>query len=354
MFKNSTKRQLWVPLFAVLMLILATLACGGEESPTKVGEVASPAPTTEEQEVEPTEAAVTEEPEAEEPTATPMPEGPTTYEVGDIVSIGDVVMVVLGWDYPPGDEFNEPEEGKKFVAVELLLVNQGSETASISSMLQMSLKDDTGQKYDIDLMASTATGSSTPEGELSPGERVRGKIGFQVPQDATGLVFVFDADVFSTGKVFVELGPEPVTVEPPSQLAGEQEQETFAIGDVVEIGEMTLTVNEVTYPAGDEFNEPEPGNKFVVVDVTLENKSAEAKSISSMLQMYLKDDTGQKYDLDLMASTASGGTTPDGEIAPGEKLRGQVGFQVPEDAQGLVFVYDADVFGHGKVFVALQ
>jgi hypothetical protein len=44
----------------------------------------------------------------------------------------------------------------------------------------------------------------------------------------------------------------------------------------------------------------------------------------------------------------------DGEITPGEKLRGQVGFQIPEDAQGLTFVFDADVFGHGKVFVALQ
>lgn len=259
----------------------------------------------------------------------------------------------MGWDSPPGNDFSKPDEGKKFVAVDVLLANQGSATTSVSTMLQMSLKDATAQKYNVDLTASIATGSSSPDGEMSPGERVRGKVGFQVPQDATGLVFVFDASVFGTGKVFVELGPDPIAVEPPAQLAGEQEQTTFAVGDIVEIGDLTLTVNEVTSPPGNEFNKPNAGNKFIVVDVTLENKGAEAKGISSMVQMYLKDATGQKYNLDFSASMASGGTTPDVEIAPGEKIRGQVGFQVPENAQGLIFAFDADVFGYGKVFVTL-
>jgi len=98
----------------------------------------------------------------------------------------------------------------------------------------------------------------------------------------------------------------------------------------------------------------DPGNMFVAVDLTLENRGAEAKAVSSLIQMYLKDSSGQKYDLDLAASVASGGATPDGEIAPGEKIRGQVGFQVPQDAKGLVFIFDADVFGHGKAFVALE
>lgn len=339
MFRNQKNKRFGVPLFVLLMLVLATLACGGEVSPTKVGEVASPSPT--------------KEPAVAEPTDTPVPPAPTAYKVGDVISIGDIVMVVLGWDSPPGTDFSKPDEGNKFVAVDVLLVNQGSASTSVSTMLQMSLKDATAQKYDVDLTANVATGSSSPDGEISPGERVRGKVGFQVPQDATGLVFVFDASIFGTGKVFVELGPEPIAVEPPAQLAGEQEQIMFAIGDIVEIGNLTLTVNEVTSPPGDEFNKPNAGNKFVVVDVTLGNKGAEAENISSMMQMHLKDATGQKYDLDLSASVASGGTTPDGELAPGEKMRGQAGFQVPENAQGLVFVFDAEVFGHGKVLVAL-
>ena len=70
--------------------------------------------------------------------------------------------------------------------------------------------------------------------------------------------------------------------------------------------------------------------------------------------MSLRDSTGQKYDVDLMANVASGGSSPDGELVAGEKLRGQVGYQIPDDVTGLMFVFDADVFGAGKVFVELE
>lgn len=341
------RKQNQLVILAALLLLVATLACGGSATPTRVGQITTES-SGEEQPAVPTEAGSTEFPTEELTEA-----APTTYQLGDIISMGDMVLVVFGWDTPPGDDFSQPDAGKKFVAVDLILVNQSESPISVSSLLQMKLKDATSQVYDVDLMASTAIAGSSIDGEISPGERVRGQVGFQVPEDATGLVFVFDADVWGTGKVFVELGSEPASVEPPAELPGEQAQTIFAIGDVIEIGDLTLTINEVTYPPGDSFNRPDEGNKFVVVDITIKNQGSAATSVSSMLQMSLKDDTGQKYGLDLMASTASGGTTPDGEIAPGETIRGQVGFQVPEDATGLVFVFDGDVWGFGKVFVAL-
>ncbi|MBK7218296.1 MAG: DUF4352 domain-containing protein [Candidatus Promineofilum sp.] len=83
----------------------------------------------------------------------------------------------------------------------------------------------------------------------------------------------------------------------------------LAVGDVIEIGDLALTVHGVTFPAGDEFNRPDEGQRFVVVDVAVENRTATAQNISSLLQMELKDATGQVYDLDLMAQAASGGTS---------------------------------------------
>jgi hypothetical protein len=56
---------------------------------------------------------------SEEPTISP----PTTYRVGDIISIGDVVMVVLGWSMPPGSDFSQPDPGNVFVAVDVILVS---------------------------------------------------------------------------------------------------------------------------------------------------------------------------------------------------------------------------------------
>jgi hypothetical protein len=277
------------------------------------------------------------------------------YKIGDVIAIGDHVLVVLGWENIPANDFGQPEAGKKFVAVELLIVNNSQSAMSISTLLQMSMKDDTAQKYDVDFTASIAIGGSSVDGELSPGERIRGKVGFQIPENAQGLQFVFDASVFGTGKVFIDLGGEPVKVEPPAELAGETEQQTYNIGDVVQIGSVAITVNGTSNPPGDQFNTPNAGNKFLVIDLTVENKGSTALSFSfsTLLQTYLKDSSGQKYEVDFGASIASGGSSPDGEIAPGEKLRGQIGFQVPESPVGLVFVFDADVWGTGKVFVAL-
>ncbi len=337
----NTRRNIrnLITLLVLTAFLLLPAACGSTASPTVVA-TAIPKVNSESQ---------------EQPTQVPESASVVqqTYKVGDVTVIGDHVLVVLGWGNVPSSDFTSPDEGKKFVAVELLIVNNSQSAMSLSTMLQMSMKDETGQKYNVDLMASVAVDGGRIDGELAPGERIRGKVGFQIAEDAQGLQFVFDASVFGTGKVVVDLGAEPMTVEPPANIAGEMSQQTYGVSDVIAMGTTNVTVNEVISPAGDQFAKPDEGKKFLVVDLTIENGGATSISLSTLLQMSLKDSSGQKYDVDLMASVASGGTSPDGEISPGEKLRGQVGFQVPQDAAGLVFVFDADVWGTGKVFVAV-
>lgn len=343
--------KFYVPLLTLFALVLASLACGSETSATPQLVNTQPAATS----ASGSEATPTAKPEqpTQAPADTPTPEPPKEFNVGDAVKIGDSVLMVIGWSEVAGDQFNKPDAGNKFIAVDLLVVNTSNSSASISSLLQASLKDDTGQKYDVDLLASSAAKKDGPDGELAPGERVRGTVGFQVPQDAKGLQFVFDASVFGIGKVFVTLGDTPTAVEPPAKLEGETEQAAFNVGEAVQVGTLSITVNEVKPVEGNQFAKPAEGHQFLVVDVTLENTGAAAETISTLLQMWLKDSTGQRYKVDLLAMTAAGGTSPDGELAAGEKLKGQVAFEVPADATGLLFVFDGDVFGAGKVSIAL-
>lgn len=347
---NEFKKPTVTLLLLIFLFLLPALACGSE-TPAKVGEVEqedTSAPiATEVEAVTEDVTAVTEQPD-EEPT---QPPAQTTFAIGDIIDFDDTSMVVLGWSSPPGDDFTQPKDGNKFVVVDLLFVNTGSTADSISTMLQTELKDSTSQVYNIDFGASTVSGSSSPDGEISPGERVRGSVGFQTPQDATGLQFVFDGSIFGADRIFVDLGDEPISVEAPAEIAGETAMTTFEVGDIIEIGDLVLVVNSVTFPAGDDFNQPDDGKKFVAVDLSITNNTDSAQAVSSMLQMNLKDATGQGYSIDLTALVATGGTSPDGELAPGETIRGQVGYQVPVDVQGLVFVFDGDIFGSGKVFV---
>lgn len=332
----------------LIVLLLVQLACSSNSEPEKVGEI-SVTKAAETQPAQAPESKPTEKPA--EPTATVK--AVENYNVGDIVKIGDVILVVLGWEDLAGNDFAKPDDGKKFIAVEIVIVNNTKSSLSISSLLQMTLKDETGQKYEPDFSATTLAKSS-PDGELAPGEKKRGQIGFQVPADVKGMVFVFDESLFGAGKVFVAMGDSPAIVEAPAEIMGETNQEIFKVGETVNIQNVNLTVNSISNPDGNEFTKPEDGKKFLVVDVTIENTSTEVQNISSLLQMSVKDGTGQEYAVDFAATTIVDGASPDGELAAGEKVRGQVGFQVPADAKGLVFVFDASVFGSGKIMVGLE
>jgi hypothetical protein len=350
---ERTRSRLFALALGIGMFVL--LACGGGAATPRLVGTATPA--NGEAAVDNPAAATdiagedTEAPAEQSEEATPQQ---TIFAPGDVINIDTVNLVVLGWEVVEGTQFAQPDEGNRFVAVELLMVNAGEEATGVSSLLQMELKDSSDRRYDIDFAAASAIKSAAPDGELAPGERVRGKIGFQVPEDATGLTFVFDASMFRAGRLFVELGDEPMRVDAPAQLPGEAPLQSYAIGEAIELGDVVLTVNGVSSPEGNEFSKPDEGFRFIVVDLTVENKKSEAVNLSSLAQMELKDSTGQRYSLDIMATTAADGSTPDGELAAGERIRGQVGYSVPEDADGLIFVFDGGLFSAGKIFVTLE
>jgi hypothetical protein len=170
------------------------------ETPTAVAGVADGHNETLEAMVKMTQGAPTDTPV---PTETPKLQ---TYKIGDVIQVGDLTLVVNGISFPEPKEFFEPEEGKKFVAVDVTFENKGDKSASLFAMMQMSLKDDAGRDYSQDMSADISADSSAPNGEIVPGEKKRGLIGYQVPDDAKGFQFVFDASLFKTGKIFVDLG----------------------------------------------------------------------------------------------------------------------------------------------------
>jgi len=321
-------------LFAAILLALLLAGCQLEKKPIKIGGLAP-------------------ESQGESGNVSQETKG-LIYEVGDIISINNTILVVLGWDQPPGGDFNPPNEGKKYLVVDVMLANQSERSFSISPVFQMTLKDSTGQKFNVNGKANIASGSNTPNGEINPGEVLRGKVGFHVPEDMDNFIFVYEANLIGLGEVSVNLGPTPVSMEPPADLNLAQQQTVYLVGDLIEISDLAIQVLQVSFPTGNELVKPKEDFKFAAVDVTIENLGNTTKEISSIVQMYLKDSTGQKYTFHLGAQSIIDRGLPDDELQPGEKIRGQIGFQVPKDVQGLLFVFNAEIFGFGKVFVALD
>lgn len=123
----------------------------------------------------------------------------------------------------------------------------------------------------------------------------------------------------------------PVATTAPAVTVGQ-------VGDRVESNGIALTVNSVS--AVDNVSDifkPAEGNIFLVADVTVESVDKESAAYNP-LYFKVKDADGFEYSTSF---TAPDPTLKSGELSAGDKARGNVAFEVPIDAKGLVLSYKA-------------
>jgi hypothetical protein len=117
---------------------------------------------------------------------------------------------------------------------------------------------------------------------------------------------------------------------------------TAQVGEPTTIGWATFTVNSVRRENSGNLD-PGAGNEYVIVNVSIKNDgSAAGESISSLLMMELVDATGKSMD---WAFGAKANPLLDTEfqdnfkgqpLAQGDTITGEVGYEVPQGATGLV------------------
>ncbi|MDR1606550.1 MAG: DUF4352 domain-containing protein [Streptococcaceae bacterium] len=111
--------------------------------------------------------------------------------------------------------------------------------------------------------------------------------------------------------------PTKVSSEKPAASSkAKVENKTFNVGDTVEIDGVHLKVNSVSFEDGSEYNEPDTGKKFVVVNVTITNKST--KNTSYNPYDFKLDDLGNQTHLDDylhdMETLSSGSLAENGSV----------------------------------------
>jgi uncharacterized protein DUF4352 len=120
----------------------------------------------------------------------------------------------------------------------------------------------------------------------------------------------------------------------------------FQVGDQVKVGDTwVVTINSAKLHGPTEFDQPASGNTYLVVDATFKNVSSKEQTLSSALQMSLKDATGQTYE-ETIATFAK--TTPDGKVEAGDLVRGQVVYEVPKAQKSFTFAFESDIVSSGQ------
>jgi hypothetical protein len=124
--------------------------------------------------------------------------------------------------------------------------------------------------------------------------------------------------------------PEPPTAtpEPPPSLA--------QIGDRVEAGGIALTVNSARTVPSFDFITAAEGKTYLVLDVLLETTDRDTAPYNPFY-FSVKDADGFQYNSAILAPDPSLKT---GDLARGDRVRGNVAFEIPVGATGLVLTYE--------------
>jgi len=196
------KKRFIFPLLAVLLIIIIVATTGDDDdaaSPTAV----EPAAETAEVEEAAGSSADAETSEGQSDDAA-VAEG---YAIGDTIAMGDMEHTFHGARFPEGNEFLGPDEGTRWLLVDVEVTNNSDESEAISSMIMWSLVDSDNRTNDQTI---TTDEQGSVDGELGAGRSMRGEIAYEVSADESEWELIFEPHLFGFGQGIYELSADQV------------------------------------------------------------------------------------------------------------------------------------------------
>lgn len=129
--------------------------------------------------------------------------GAKTYKPGQTATTSGFKVTVFGITEPwtSTNQFDTPDPGTHYVAVDVQIKNTGSEQETFSSLLGYHLIDGTNRQYDIKL-GCIGLEPGAPEGQMPPKQPIRGNVCFQVPDGSTKLKLRVQGSFTAEGSLF--------------------------------------------------------------------------------------------------------------------------------------------------------
>lgn len=318
--KANRNLQIYLPL---LVLMLAILACSSSSNEgTKVGEVdASSVPTTVDDVLE-NDASDTPATNTSPavPSATP---GKSVYTVGDIIAVQDHTIVINSVSYING-----------VVKINFLIENKGASEITVSSLMSLNAKTTEG----VVLEQMYFDCGSSMDGTIISGDRLKGDICWELPQAEQFKVY-YESNFLSSGAVVWQFDPNNLpadVVQTPNKSLNIKN--LSKVGDVIEANNQLVTLNSV-----------QTTNNRLMANFTIENQGTEDVNVSSLMSFHAKTADGVVLDQDIFDC----GTSLDGSILSGDKLRGDICWQTG-GISPIYLYYDSDVFSSGTIVWAVE
>lgn len=131
----------------------------------------------------------------------------------------------------------------------------------------------------------------------------------------------------------------------------EKEQVTFKVGETADVNGYQILVNSVDSSSGGEFDKPKKGNEFVLVNVTITNKTGKTQSYNPY-DFKLNAD-GNAKDLDAMYISEDIEMLNSGELDDGASVSGTLVGEAKQGAK-LKLQYHSSIFSDKALDIELN
>lgn len=320
------KKTLPVIISAMLIILLAltSMGCGGSSSGGKDPEKESAGETKQTEQT--TEAAD----ELKKAAAG------DEFHVGDMFAVDGLKMVyVSSGEWTSDNEFDQPDEGNKYIFMKLYCENIGKNDESISELSFNCYADG----YEADTHYSLESGLSAT---VSAGRSTEGLLIFEVPQDASAIEVEYKLNLFKDDYIKLIYDGEADSGFVPEKNT-EVSDDTVSVGETVDGDKLSITYAACyQYDSDSQFIQPKDGFRYVTFEFEVENKSEEEHNISYLYFKCYADGAACDgcYSRDDQLSA---------ELSPGRKAKGTVSFEVPLDASAIEVEYDDSFWSSEKV-----
>lgn len=135
---------------------------------------------------------------------------------------------------------------------------------------------------------------------------------------------------------------------PESSSQSEEQELVFRVGETAEYKDVQVTLLNITESTGSQFNKPTDGNVFILAEFEIANNSDKELAISSLMCFDAYQD-GYATNISLTALIENPGEQLDGSIAPGKKMKGAIGYEIPSDYKELEINVQLDIWSSTKI-----
>jgi len=288
------------------------------------------------------------------PTATTPPLGSSDrpVAVGRRITVEGVGLTVLSAKTVDTVGKVKAAEGRAFLDLEVLIENaaNGDPGSDMDyTPLYFRLQDPQGTMHQPE---NNAVWPALQSGTLQPGEWVRGHVTFSIPAGQAGLRLKCSPQVAPnrTANIWVALNQLAVQAAVPATGPVVTTEPLPGIGQRVEMEGTALTVSAVKASQRIEQTKAGAENVLVILDVTIENPGR-VKSPFNPEYFTVKDPNGYEYPAVIIPSET---ILQPGSLGQGQKVSGQVVFEVPASAKQLVLEYQPQVVMEDYPVIRIQ